>query len=101
MRNMVILIRNGISIFYFFFWEKYGYGQVRSNRMPVYICGIMTQYTKSKCILIQVLCLIKQCLNKISAAYVMNQVGKKHIPERIIPNIGYYGSAISISACRF
>src|ERR1700730_5727874 len=79
------------------FGKKQGYCPIDGDRMAFHIRAIMSYRAKRERILLKVLRLIQQCLQKIGAPHVMHKIAKEMAAEGIVTQVLNNASSVSVS----
>src|SRR5580700_11384842 len=87
MSQRILLVRNSVAVFFFEFGIEKRNGAIGGDAMAVIVGGVVGQRADRECEFVQVLCIAKQSLHKISASHVVRQVAEKMAAVWVIAHV--------------
>src|SRR6266700_44261 len=97
----VFFIRNRVAILLFQFGIQNGDGVIRGDPVSVIVGSAVSKRAESKGITVNVLGVVQQSQDKVSAPHIVRQVTEEMASVWIITHVLDDGAAISITVCFF
>ena len=90
----IILVSDGVAEFLFQIWIQDRNGSIRGDAMAIVVGGVVRQRAEREGVVVDVLGVVQQSTDEISAADIVGEVTEKMTPVRVVAHVLDDGAAI-------
>jgi hypothetical protein len=94
----IVGVSDCVPVFFLQFGKFQGDHQV-DRRMAAVVRGVVGQGSQGESVLVHVSGVAKQCVYKIAAPHIVNQVTEEHAAKWVVPHILHQRTAVGVGVC--